>query len=75
MNNNFLGLQYRDELKDTLFFAGLDYEYTRIDGVKKVYVFQTERFCLTIAGKAISIDGVKMKSVREAKQFIVERVI
>ena len=75
MNNNWLALQHKDELKDTLYFAGLDYEYSKTDGAKRSYIFQTRKFCLTIAGKSITIDGVKMRSLRDAKQFIVESVI
>lgn len=76
MNDAFLALQYKDELSDTLFFAGFSNRCTRevIRG-KKAYVFKTEKFNLTIAGKIITIDGVKVKNVREAKNVICERYL
>lgn len=76
VNDAYLALLHRDELKDTLFFAGLDNQCKKeiIKG-KKCYVFENHKFCLTIAGKSITIDGVKVKSVREAKRIITERCI
>jgi len=76
MNDAFIGLQHRDELSDTLFFCGLSNRCSRevVNG-KKVYVFKTEKLCLTISGKSIIIDGKKMGSVYEAKQVIAERTL
>jgi len=75
MNDAFIALQNRDELMETLFFAGLDYTITKKDGPKKVYVFTTKKFSLTLSGRHITIDGVKMKSLRAAKQYIAESVL
>lgn len=76
MNDAFIAMQYRDELQDTLFFAGLDNQYRKelLRG-KKAYVFKTTKFNLTIVGKTITIDGVKIKNPRAAKQIICERTI
>ena len=76
MNDAFIGLQYRDELSDTLFFCGLNNQCTKemIRG-KKAYIFKTEKLCLTISGRSITIDGKKVGSVREAKQVIAERTL
>ena len=76
MNDAFIALQHREELADTLFFAGLNNRCTKelVRG-KKVYVFKTEKFCLTISGRSISIDGEKFRSTREAKRYITERII
>lgn len=75
MNDAFIALQNRDEIMETLFFAGLDYTITKKDGPKKVYLVSTKKFSLTISGRNINIDGVKMKSLRAAKQFIAESVL
>lgn len=75
INNNFWALQAKDELQDTLYFAGLDYQVTKTEGAKRAYVFTTTKFCLTISGRSITMDGVKIKSLREAKQRIAESVI
>ncbi len=76
MNDAFLALMHRDELADTLYFAGFDnrFEKSVVNG-KKIYVHRNHRFCLTIAGKTITIDKVKVKSVREAKRIICERYL
>jgi hypothetical protein len=76
MNDAFIALQHRDELSDTLFFCGLSNKCSRevVNG-KKVYVFKTEKLCLTISGKSIIIDGKKVGSVYEAKQVIAERTL
>jgi len=76
MNDAFIGLQHRDELSDTLFFCGLSNRCSRevVNG-KKVYVFKTEKLCLTISGKSIIIDGKKVGSVYEAKRVIAERTL
>jgi len=76
MNDAYVAMQWCDELKDTLYFAGLSNRCTKdVVRGKKAYIFQNDKFNLTIAGKSITIDGVKIKNVREAKQFIVESVI
>lgn len=71
MNDAWIASQWRDELSETLFFSGFNNRCTRetIRG-KKAYVFNTEKFCLTIAGKSITIDGKKFRSVREVKNHI-----
>ena len=76
MNDAFIALQNRDELRDTLFFAGFDNQYSRdtVQG-KKVYVFRTDKFNLTLQGKSIIINDEKFKSVREAKRYICERFV
>ena len=76
MNDAFIALQYRDELSDTLFFAGLKNNYTKemVRG-KKAYVFQNDKLSLTISGRSIIINGQKFKSCREAKSYIAERSI
>jgi hypothetical protein len=76
MNDAFIALQHRDELSDTLFFCGLSNKCSRevVNG-KKVYVFKTEKLCLTISGKSIIIDGKKFRNTREAKNFIAEQTI
>jgi hypothetical protein len=75
MNDAFIAMQHRDELQDTLFFAGLDNQY-RKDTVrgKKAYVFKTDKLNLTIIGRNIIIDDIKV-SVREAKKILCERTI
>ena len=76
MNDAFIALQYREELADTLFFAGLKNTFTKeVVRGKKAYVNKNEKFCLTIAGRSISIDGEKFRSTREAKRYITERII
>jgi hypothetical protein len=76
MNDAFIASQWRDELAETLFFGGFDAEYSRdvIKG-KRVYYFKSPKINLTIAGKTITIDDVKFKSVRDAKRHICERYI
>jgi hypothetical protein len=76
MNDAFIALQHREELSDTLFFAGLGNrcEKELIRG-KKAYVFKTEKFNLTISGKSITINGEKFKTTRDAKRHICERYL
>lgn len=76
MNDAFIAMQHRDELMDTLYFAGFDNQYSKdtIQG-KKVYVFRTDKFNLTVQGKSIKINDEKFKSVRDAKRYICERFI
>jgi hypothetical protein len=76
MNDAFIALQYREELADTLFFAGLKNTFSKeVVRGKKAYVNKNEKFCLTIVGRSISIDGEKFRSPREAKRHICERFI
>lgn len=76
MNDAFIALQNRDELMDTLYFAGFDHQYSKdtVQG-KKVYVFRTDKFNLTLQGKSIIINDEKFKSAREAKRYICERFV
>ena len=76
MNDAFIAMQHRDELMDTLYFAGFDNQYSKdtIQG-KKVYVFRTDKFNLTVQGKSIKINDEKFKSAREAKRYICERFV
>jgi hypothetical protein len=76
MNDAFIALQHREELSDTLFFCGLSNKFTReVVRGKKVYIFKTEKLCLTISGKSINIDGRKFSNTREAKHFIAEKTL
>lgn len=76
MNDAFIALQYREELADTLYFAGLKNTFSKeVVRGKKAYVNKNEKFCLTISGRSISIDGEKFRSTREAKRYITERII
>jgi hypothetical protein len=76
MNDAFIALNYRDELSDTLFFAGLSNVCSReVVRGKKAYVFKNDGLDLTIVGRSITINGQKMRSCREAKQYIAERSI
>lgn len=76
MNDAYIAMQNCDELRDTLFFAGLDNRCQReVVRGKKAYVFRNDKFCLTIAGRSITIDDTKVKSVREAKRIICERYL
>jgi hypothetical protein len=76
MNDAFIALQYREELADTLFFAGLNNTFSKeVVRGKKAYVNKNEKFCLTIVGRSISIDGEKFRNTREAKRHICERFI
>ena len=76
MNDAFIAKQWREELSDTLYFAGLGNQFTRelVRG-KKAYVFKNEKFSLTISGKNITIDGEKFRSTRDAKRHICERFV
>ena len=76
MNDAFIALQYREELADTLYFAGLKNTFSKdmVRG-KKAYVNKNEKFCLTIVGRSISIDGEKFRSTRDAKRHICERFL
>lgn len=73
MNDAFIAMQWRDELKDTLYFAGFDNRCTKdmVRG-KKAYIFQNDKFCLTIAGRSIKIGDATFKNVRDAKRHIQE---
>jgi hypothetical protein len=76
MNDAFIALQHRDELSDTLFFAGFGNNCTReVVRGKKAYVFKNEKFSLTISGRSITIDGEKFRSTRDAKRHICERYL
>jgi hypothetical protein len=76
MNDAFIAMQHREELADTLFFAGLKNTFSKAEvRGKKAYVNKNEKFCLTITGRSISIDGEKFRSTREAKRYICERFI
>ena len=76
MNDAFIALQYREELADTLFFAGLKNTFSKeVVRGKKAYVNKNEKFCLTISGRSISIDCEKFRNTREAKRYITERII
>jgi hypothetical protein len=76
MNDAFIALQYREELSDTLYFAGLGNKCSKeVVRGKKAYVFKNEKFCLTITGRTINIDGEKFRSTREAKRYICERFL
>lgn len=76
MNDAFIAMQWRDELRDTLFFAGLNTECSKeLFRGKKAYVFKTEKFNLTIQGRNITIDGEKFRSTRDAKRHICERYL
>jgi hypothetical protein len=76
MNDAFIAQQRREELSETLFFCGLSNKFTRelVRG-KKAYIFKTEKLCLTISGRSITIDGKKVNSVYEAKHIIAERMV
>ena len=76
MNDAFIALQYREELADTLYFAGLKNTFSKeVVRGKKAYVNKNEKFCLTISGRSISIDGEKFRTTREAKRYITERIL
>jgi hypothetical protein len=76
MNDAFIALQYREELADTLYFAGLKNTFSKeVVRGKKAYVNKNEKFCLTIVGRSISIDGEKFRTTREAKRYITERIL
>jgi hypothetical protein len=76
MNDAFIAKQWREELSDTLYFAGFGNQFTReVVRGKKAYVFKNEKFSLTIAGKNITIDGEKFRSTRDAKRHICERYL
>jgi len=76
MNDAYIALQHREELADTLFFAGLKNTFSKeVVRGKKAYVNKNEKFCLTITGRSISIDGEKFRSTREAKRYITERIL
>lgn len=76
MNDAFIAMQWKDELKDTLFFAGYDNSFSKeIVRGKKAYVAKNEKFSLTISGRSITIDGMKFRSTREAKIYICERYL
>jgi hypothetical protein len=76
MNDAFIAMQHREELADTLFFAGLNNQCTKelVRG-KKAYVFKNDKFCLTITGRSIRIDDVTYRSTRDAKRHICERYL
>lgn len=71
VNDAYLAKMARDELGETLFFAGIErkLERTVIRG-KKAYVYTTPLFTLTIQGRNINIDGEKFRSVSACKRFI-----
>lgn len=76
MNDAFIAMQWRDELQDTLYFAGYPHAFTReVVRGKKAYIFKNDAFCVTVVGKSITIDDVKFKTVRDAKRHICERWI
>lgn len=76
MNDAFIAMQWRDELKDTLYFAGLDNKFSKdVVRGKKAYVNKNEKFSLTISGRNITIDGEKFRSTRDAKRHICERYV
>jgi hypothetical protein len=76
MNDAFLAMQHRDELMDTLYFAGFDHQYSKDTvGGKKSYVFRTDKFNLTVQGRNIIINDAKFKNVRDAKRYICERFV
>lgn len=76
MNDAFIAMQYREELMDTLFFAGYNNRFTKsVKNGKKVYEYSNDKFCLTIAGKTIIIDDIKYRNVRDVKRHICERYL
>jgi len=76
MNDAYIALQHREELADTLFFAGYNNNFSKsVVSGKKIYVHQNDDFCLTIAGRSITIGDVKFKNVRDAKRHICERYL
>jgi hypothetical protein len=76
MNDAFIALQYKDELADTLYFAGYVNTFSKeIVRGKKAYVSQNGKFDLTIQGRNITIGGTKVRNVREAKRIICERYL
>lgn len=76
MNDAFIALQYKEELSDTLYFAGFGNKCTReVVRGKKAYVFKNHAFCLTIVGRTITIDKEKFRSARDAKRHICERYL
>ena len=76
MNDAFIAMQWREELADTLYFAGYNNTFSKelVHG-KKAYVSQNGKFDLTIQGRNITIDGTKVRNVREAKRLICERYL
>lgn len=74
MNDAFIAMQRRDELMETLFFAGFNNEYSKeIVRGKKAYVFKNDGWSLTISGNSIIIDGKKAGNVAQAKTMICEK--
>lgn len=71
INDAFYALSARDELRDTMYFGGFDYKHEKlvING-KKVYSFTCKEFTLKIAGRIITIDGKRYKSVPAVKYQI-----
>lgn len=76
MNDAFIAMQWREELADTLYFAGYNNTFSKelVRG-KKAYVSQNGKFDLTIQGRNITIDGTKVRNVRDAKRLICERYL
>jgi len=77
MNDAFIASLWKEELMDTLFFSGLNTEYTReMTKGKKTYVFNKNKdLILTITGRSIVVNGNKFTNTRAAKQYIVERFL
>jgi len=76
MNDAFIAMQHREELADTLFFAGYINQFSKsVVRGKKCYVHTNDKFCLTISGRSIIIDDIKYRNVRDVKRHICERYL
>lgn len=71
MNSNYFAFMADEELRETMFFSGLNYIRRKetLDG-KKVYCYCCDEFVLTIVGNKIKINNESYSSVRIAKKRI-----
>lgn len=71
INDAFFAMTARDELRDTMYFGGFDYNYSRlVVAGKKVYEFTCPEFTLKIVGRMITVNKQKFKRISDAKYYI-----
>lgn len=75
MNTHFIAKANSNEVWDTLFFSGV--EFNRVRHKKTTgneYIFITPDFDVVVSGRTVNVDGQKFKYVSQAKQYIWSKV-
>lgn len=75
MNTHFIAKTNSDEIWDTMFFTGLEFnrvKHKKVGGNE--YVFITPDFDVVCSGRHVIVDDQKFKYVSQAKQYIWSKV-